>query len=461
MNILETVLFLKYRFTRRSDADVYFTEDSIGETDGFYMRIKDLLNGSSSDEVNSSVPSLDGDTKTAGIRSKENWLSVVYGLAIFAVAMTVIIAAAAANGGISIAGQSNVKSIVADNSAETVQNTFAAAAAPAASGDGSLNDLYTVTLKADGKIRTVRTTGDSVADALRAASVELGKRDVVKPAVNTALSRLMSIEVTRDALISVKVKADGKVKEVLTEGGKVADALNSADITLDGDDKVKPASEASLTEGMNINVTRISTESVTKEINIPYETKTKKSASLARGTTSIEKKGRTGVKEQVYVVKKVDGKEVSKKLVSESVTRQPVTEVKVVGTKAVQASAAVKNKNTISNHAIPSSLKLDSNGIPINYKKKISGPATAYCDGTTTSTGRPAMPGNVAVNPNVIPYGTKMYIVSKDGRYNYGYAVAADTGGALMSGAVVVDLYFYGNAACEQFGRRAVDIYIL
>lgn len=427
----------------------------------FYMRIKDLFNGSSSDEVNSSVPSLDGNTKSAKSEFKENWISVVYGLAVFAVAMTVIIAATVANGGISIKGQSNVKSVIADRSAETVQNTFAAAAAPAASEDGSVSDIYTVTLKADGKTRTVRTTGDCVADVLKAASVELGKRDVVKPAANTELSKLMSVEVTRDALIAVKVKADGKVKEVLTEGGKVADALDSADITLDGEDKVKPASETSLSEGMKINVTRISTESVTKEVNIPYETKTKKSASLAKGTTSIEKKGQKGVKEQIYVVKKVDGKEVSKKLVSESVTRQPVTEVKVVGTKAVQASAAVRSKNTISNYPIPAGLKFDANGIPLNYKRKISGPATAYCDGTTTATGRPAMPGNVAVNPNVIPYGTKMYIVSKDGRYNYGYAVAADTGGALMSGAVVADLYIYGNAACAQFGRRAVDIYIL
>ena len=48
----------------------------------------------------------------------------------------------------------------------------------------------------------------------------------------------------------------------------------------------------------------------------------------------------------------------------------------------------------------------------------------------------------MAVNPNIIPYGTLMYITSDDGSFVYGYAYAADTGTAMMEGHAFVDLYY-------------------
>ena len=69
--------------------------------------------------------------------------------------------------------------------------------------------------------------------------------------------------------------------------------------------------------------------------------------------------------------------------------------------------------------------------------------------------------GLVAVDPRKIPYGTRLYIVSSDGRYNYGYAIAADTGGALRSGRVLVDLFYNTERECVNFGRRQVKVYIL
>lgn len=66
----------------------------------------------------------------------------------------------------------------------------------------------------------------------------------------------------------------------------------------------------------------------------------------------------------------------------------------------------------------------------------------------------------MAVNPNIIPYGTKMYIVSEDG-FVYGYATAIDTGGALMDGSAIVDVYYPTYDDCVVFGRRNVYVYIL
>ena len=60
-----------------------------------------------------------------------------------------------------------------------------------------------------------------------------------------------------------------------------------------------------------------------------------------------------------------------------------------------------------------------------------------------------------------IPYGSKLYIKSSDGSFVYGYAVAADTGIALMDGRVTVDLYFDTYLESCLFGAKTMDIYVL
>ena len=66
-----------------------------------------------------------------------------------------------------------------------------------------------------------------------------------------------------------------------------------------------------------------------------------------------------------------------------------------------------------------------------------------------------------AVNPDVIPYGSRLYIEAADGSHVYGYATAIDTGGALMDGSAVVDLFYFSYDDCVNFGRRDVNVYVL
>ena len=84
--------------------------------------------------------------------------------------------------------------------------------------------------------------------------------------------------------------------------------------------------------------------------------------------------------------------------------------------------------------------------------------ATAYtpcCSGCSgiTATGRPAGHGIVAVDPRVIPLGTRLYIPG------YGYAIAGDTGGAIVG--YRIDLGYTSNRDALHFGRRAVTVYRL
>ena len=91
-------------------------------------------------------------------------------------------------------------------------------------------------------------------------------------------------------------------------------------------------------------------------------------------------------------------------------------------------------------------------------KQVLTMEATAYLptdgggDGITAS-GIQAKHGVVAVDPNVIPLGTKLYIPG------YGEALAADTGGDIVGSRIDVVMEDYGEAI--QFGRRTVEVYVL
>lgn len=106
---------------------------------------------------------------------------------------------------------------------------------------------------------------------------------------------------------------------------------------------------------------------------------------------------------------------------------------------------------------------IDENGKSVKYEKIISGSCTAYTApvGAITSVGLAPKVGYVAVDPKIIPYGTKMYVRSQDGSIVYGYAVAADTGGAMLSGRRLLDLYYDTEKECIQFGVRKMNAYIL
>ena len=94
-----------------------------------------------------------------------------------------------------------------------------------------------------------------------------------------------------------------------------------------------------------------------------------------------------------------------------------------------------------------------------SYLKTLTMNATAYCEtGSKTATGVwPTRNSNgvstVAVDPNVIPLGTKLYIEG------YGYAIAADTGGAIKGNKI--DLYMNSNSECINFGRPNVTVHIV
>ncbi len=244
--------------------------------------------------------------------------------------------------------------------------------------------------------------------------------------------------------IYVTVIADGEQVSYKTLKGTVKDVIAAGGFSLADSDIVTPSRYNNVTESTTITIERVSTATVTETEVIKYDTKKVKDSSLYEGQTEVKTKGENGKTEHTYTVTYVDGKETSRTLVSSKVVKEAVTEVVKVGTK------------------IKSSFKASANA-PKNYKTVLTMRASAYTygndGGNYTCLGQPTRRGVVAVDPSVIPLGTRLYIESEDGKYIYGEAVAGDTGGAIKGNKI--DLFVESASECRAFGRRNVTVYIL
>jgi 3D (Asp-Asp-Asp) domain-containing protein len=315
-----------------------------------------------------------------------------------------------------------------------------------------VND-YTVV---DGsKTYSVKTYADSVAGVLNTAGLNVKDEDRVNMDKNViTVDRTYSYVVNPETLL-----AAGQISE------SVIDYTNEQLF----DNKGVGVIEDNTVEGLyTVNPCTVEHVYETVTRTIKYGHKTVKSSDMLKGERKVTK-GKNGEKEVVLYKTVVNGVVVDSKVHSEKVITEAVPEIETVGTRvvynssnAVMTSADVKSISTLAHKPI----ELDKNGIPVSYAKVISGKASAYWPGEDggeyCSTGVKAQPGYVAVNPKQIPYGTKMYIVSADGKYVYGYAIAADTGGFAYNGSGrIVDLRFPSKSSGSAFGVRKVNIYIL
>lgn len=316
-----------------------------------------------------------------------------------------------------------------------------------------------VTVKDGDKKIFVRTAG-TVKDAVEKAGIELNEGDEFSYDGDLYVFDSMVIEVKRS--FSVKVIADSKViKCRVTDGTTVAETLEKAGITLGENDTVSKSLTKTVEKGDKLVVKRISYETHKETEVLSFKTVTKKDSSMYKDQSKVIQQGKNGKQVVTYKDKYVDGKLTKSEIVKTKVKVKAQDKIVVVGTKS-RPVTKVSGRYTISELTPPKSLELDENGRPTKYKKVLTGKATAYYSGTTCSTGVHVKPGYVAVNPKQIPYGTKMYIVSSDGKWNYGYAIAADTGGFAWNGSnTMIDLFMWSEADCWQFGRRSVDVYIL
>lgn len=306
----------------------------------------------------------------------------------------------------------------------------------------------TVTVKNGNETSTVMLAKGTVGDVLEKANITIGENQTVVPSVDTKIAEDTTVTIY-DAC-QVTVTADGETSEVLVPEGNVVDSLNKVGYKIGEEDILDVSRDSHVWDSMSVTIKRVTYGEETEEKAIAYESKTENSEKLELGETKLKTEGKNGKKQITKKCKYIDGKKVSEKVIDTKVLKEPVDEVTLVG---IKGAATGGGAGTFT----------DMYGNTVSYSRVVTGSGTAYTapSGAGTATGVPAYHGGVAVNPNVIPYGSKLYVVSTDGSFVYGYATAVDTGGALMDGSAVVDCFYNTYSECVNFGRRDMNVYIL
>lgn len=329
----------------------------------------------------------------------------------------------------------------------------------------SINVLraFSVKVTDNNETREVNISKGSVADAVKKSGLVVRNEDIISPESSTAVYEGMEINILRRYSIHLTIGND--TKDLVVPAGTVRKSLEFLGISLGEEDTVSVDLETEVYEDMEINLVRVEYVEIKEKEAIPYSKTATTTDSLYKGEKKTES-GEDGVKEVTIQEKKVNGEVVEIKRISEEIVLAPKNEVTYIGVKQKVTTPAPSSSNSISkgySRNNGNGTFLDHNGKTVAYKSVITGSATAYTSqpGAITSTGKIAGYGKVAVNPGVIPYGSKLYIASKDGSVVYGYAVAEDTGEAMLSGKRLVDLYYDTISECYNFGVQDVNIYFL
>ncbi len=331
---------------------------------------------------------------------------------------------------------------------------------------------YNFVTISDGDYELAIYTGEVyVENVLKRHGITLKEFDELVPPRGTAVYDGMNITVER--IKKVSLTYDGYDVSYYTKAETYGEFLEENDFSIGDDITADVNLDDELESSNKLTLFKITRQSTEHAEEIPYNTIKRDDAALAKGKTRVIQQGQKGIKKVSSELVFKDGIEISRAVIGEYIEKYPVDEIIAVGT-AVQTApkASAPKTNTTPAYASSGSLVATVGGHTFNYKKMITCQATAY-DLSFESTGkRPgdrgygitasgtyAKLGTVAVDPRVIPLGTKMYIVSTDGKVVYGYCTAEDTGGAIKGNKV--DLFYNTTAECLQFGRRSVNVYIL
>lgn len=252
---------------------------------------------------------------------------------------------------------------------------------------------------------------------------------------------------------TVEVTADGQTQQVITTGATAAQLLDQLGITYDENDRLTPAADEMVTEGNNLTLQRVEYVDYTEDVVVPSEQQEIPTSLLYRSQdeTLVVQEGTDGLDTVTWRDVYIDGQWAEKQEL-ERVTRVGMvpTILKVYG-----------DQVPVSQFVGPEVVDgVPSEGVTETYTSQRS---TGYSASATAkgASGRRLTYGTVAVDPSVIPYGTLLYITSDDGRFVYGYAYAADTGTAMMTGHAFIDLYYETYDESVENAVIPVTVYVI
>ena len=208
-----------------------------------------------------------------------------------------------------------------------------------------------VVVTIDGKKVVRWTTAKNVAEVL----AQLNQSDpdnLVSVSRSLDISRAglsFSMQTAKDVTVTI----GGKTQKI-TAVGTVADALKAAKVEVDSSDAVNPGLGTPLSDDMKITLTMVDQKSQKRRVAVPFSTKKVEDSSLSKGEIKVITKGVNGINEETWTVVFKDGKKVSEKKVSSKVVNAPVTQVVKVGTKTASSSSPSTRSSSASHRSTAS-----------------------------------------------------------------------------------------------------------
>lgn len=276
----------------------------------------------------------------------------------------------------------------------------------------------------NGKEYSTVTKEYTIDGFLEGENIEYCEEDYISKPVSTYIYDGISFDLKHAT--DFKVTADGKTKKYKTLERNVGDALKDCGVKVGDKDIVTPAVDTSMGDDMEIVVQRVTTKQVKVEEKVPFETVEKEDSSLNEGSSKVVTEGVEGLDEVTYEITYIDGVESSRKEIARTSITAAVDEVVAKGT------------------------RINFNGK--SYSRKLVVKAYAYTGGGRTAMGTKARVGEIAVDPSVIPLGSRVYIEG------VGYRRAEDTGGNIKGNTI--DIYMNSESECLRWGMRYVTVYI-
>ena len=317
---------------------------------------------------------------------------------------------------------------------------LAAANAPAAAS--GQNVAYAIGFELNGTTSYVTSNSTTVGDFLRERNVVVGPNDYVDPSVDTPLSDGLAIAYRRAVPVTIEI---GKRRIVVDSAAQdIGALLEEQHVRLGQFDEVKPSLADSVPKNGTVRVARVVTWERNQRHTIAVETIHRLDFTMSPGTSKVVSNGSSGVSEETIRFMQRDSGAVQRSVVASHVVRKAHPRIVSEGVDEYEAFARLAGRGVTQTQIIAATA--------------LSMVATAYtagcygCSGIT-ATGRPAGHGVVAVDPGVIPLGTRLYIPG------YGFAVAGDTGGAIHG--YRIDLGFNSERDALLFGRRSITVYRL
>jgi 3D (Asp-Asp-Asp) domain-containing protein len=270
--------------------------------------------------------------------------------------------------------------------------------------------------------------------------------------------------------ISVTIIEGGKEhkREIeVSDKATVREAINACGFTLGELDRLFPDPNSEAYHNQRIRITRVRAETKTRTTSIAPEVRYRPTPALKPGQTKTESAGKAGkieVSERVWFK---DGQVSGREKLGQKIVSQPEDKVIAVGARPYYMPGKIPYHNryarayTLAARAGSPRDRIQSNDTKsLRRVKSITLVATGYSPHpsenggyTTTATGLPISYGAAAVDPRVIPLGTKMYVEG------YGYAFACDTGGAIKGNRI--DLAYDSYRLANSKGHKKVRVWIL